>query len=59
VLADNARRAIVLSNTPDFGLARMFQIYRGLAGGHEEIQIFQQMDAAIKWLGLPDGYRWK
>ena len=59
VLTDNARRAIVLSNTPDIGLARMFQIYRGLAGGHEEIQIFQQMYAAIKWLGLPDGYRWK
>jgi len=59
VLADNARRAIVLSNSPDFGLARMFQIYREIAGGNEEIQIFQQIDPAIKWLGLPDGYRWK
>jgi hypothetical protein len=30
----------------------MFQIYRELAGGTEEIQLFNDIDQAQKWLGL-------
>lgn len=53
VLAGGARRAIVISRSHDVGLARMFQIYRELAGGREAIEIFTDMRAARKWLGLP------
>ena len=52
VAAAGARRAIVMSRTTDLGLARMFQIYRELAGGAEEIQLFNDIDQAQKWLGL-------
>jgi hypothetical protein len=52
VAATGARRAIVLSRSADLGLARMFQIYRELAGGTEEIQLFNDIDQAQKWLGL-------
>ena len=58
VFSASARRAIVMKYTPDFGLARMFQIYRELAGDTGVIQIFDDMDKAIKWLGLPSDYRW-
>ena len=52
VLAGSARRAIVISRTHDVGLARMFQIYRELAGGKEAIEIFTDMQSARQWLGL-------
>lgn len=57
VLAGGARRAIVISRAHDVGLARMFQIYRDLAGGGEEIEIFSDIETARKWLGLPSGDR--
>jgi hypothetical protein len=31
----------------------MFQIYRQLAGGSEQIEIFNNMENALRWLGLP------
>lgn len=55
VFSPGARRAIVASNAPDLGLARMFQIYRQLAGGTETTEIFSDMDKAREWLGLPRG----
>jgi hypothetical protein len=58
VLGGGARRAIVIPRVHDAGLARMFQIYRELAGGAEEIEIFTDIEAARKWLGLPSEERW-
>jgi hypothetical protein len=55
VFSPGARRAIVATNTPDLGLARMFQIYRQLAGGTETTEIFSDMDRAQEWLGLRSG----
>ena len=52
VLAPGSRRALVMSRPRDLGLARMFQIYRRLAGGTEATEIFSDMEAAQKWLGL-------
>lgn len=47
-----SRRAFVVSSDLQFGLSRMFGTYREVmhAGG---IEIFQSMDEALKWLGLP------
>ena len=59
VAAAGARRAIVMSRAPDLGLARMFQIYRELAGGPEVTQIFDDIGKAIAWLGLPNKYNTK
>lgn len=59
VLAGDARRAIVIPRAPDTGLARMFQIYRALAGGGEKIEIFHDIEVARKWLGLPSEERWQ
>lgn len=52
VAAAGARRAIVMSRTPDLGLARMFQIYREIAGGAEKIEVFNDITQAHKWLRL-------
>jgi len=57
-LAGSARRAIVISRSHDAGLPRMFQIFRELAGGKEAIEIFGDMRAAQKWLGLSPGNPW-
>jgi hypothetical protein len=53
VFAPSARRAVVLSQPLHVALARMFQIYRQLAGGSEQIEIFNNMENALRWLGLP------
>jgi len=58
VLAGGARRAIVMSNSPDLALARMFQIYRELAGGMDRTELFEDLDKAILWLGLRGTYPW-
>ena len=58
VLAGGARRAIVMSNSPDLALARMFQIYRELAGGMDRTELFEDLDKAILWLVLRGTYPW-
>ena len=44
------RRAIVVANDLDYGLARMFQTYCDLAG--VAIEIFREREAAVAWLGV-------
>ena len=41
VAAAGARRAIVMTHAPVIGLARMFQIYRELAGGADGFQAME------------------
>ena len=49
-----SRRAFVVSSDVQFGLARMFAAYRELKAG-QEVMVFQEMPAALSWLGLsPD-----
>jgi hypothetical protein len=47
-----ARRAIVVSSDTVYGMARMFELLRGTKD--DEIVVFRDMDAALKWLGLVD-----
>lgn len=49
-LGKGARRALVVSNRVDFGLARMFQSYRELHQAAEQTRIFETMEAAEAWL---------
>ncbi len=44
-----ARRAFVGDNPAMYGLARMFQIVRGLRGD-EQIRVFRNRDEAMAWL---------
>lgn len=57
VLADTspfsltARRALVGETAEIYGLARMFEIVRGLRGDHH-IRVFRSRDEALAWLLL-------
>jgi hypothetical protein len=53
VFQKGSRRALVTGKSVIFGLARMFEIHRELAGGTEEIRIFFEMNKALVQLGLP------
>jgi hypothetical protein len=46
----NSRRALVMNGAAGYGLARMFATYRELAGGTEQIRIFNEMSDALTWL---------
>ena len=48
--APNARRALLVKGSLLYGLGRMLATFRDLAGGKEEMQIFQDREAAMKWL---------
>jgi len=48
-----SRLAIVASTDAQFGMARMYQIYRELeTKGTRTIQVFRSCDEALKWLGV-------
>src|SRR5262249_12506748 len=46
LLSSNSRRAIVATNPTVFGLARMFQSYRGLSQVSEHVMVFSEIDQA-------------
>ena len=48
-----SRRALVVPRPAHYGLARMFEAYRRIKGGQEEIRSFRSVEAARAWLGLP------
>jgi len=50
VFSDRARRAFVATNTLQVGLIRMFETYRELAGGTEQMEIFSDRGEAMRWL---------
>jgi hypothetical protein len=56
VFAAGARRALVVPNDLPLEMARMFEIYRMLAGGKESLRLFPDMEAARRWLRLPANY---
>jgi hypothetical protein len=55
IYGPRSRRAIVTRPGATYGLARMFQTYRELAGGHEQIRVFEDLKEAEAWLGLGPG----
>jgi hypothetical protein len=48
----HSRRAIVAPDTTTFGLARMFETYRDIAGGEERIRVVRNFEDAWAWLGV-------
>jgi hypothetical protein len=53
VFSDTSKRAFVMANPMQFGLARMFQSYRA-AKGERGIRIFTNAEDAVTWLDLED-----
>ena len=45
-----SRRAVVAPGGETYGLARLFQIYRGLNAGSEPIKVFRTLEEAEAWL---------
>jgi hypothetical protein len=45
-----SRRAIVATNPTIFGLARMFEAYRGSSNVGERVMVFREMREALAWL---------
>jgi hypothetical protein len=50
IFSPGSRRAFVTSRTAHFGVLRMFQVYRELAGVGEQIQVFHDTTSALEWL---------
>ncbi len=45
-----ARRAFLVSENSTFGLARMFEAYRGLEQAKEDVGVFRTIESAEAWL---------
>lgn len=54
LFSSKSRRAFVTRNPAMFGLARMFQIHRERSEKREEIEVFSDLQSALKWLGIDD-----
>lgn len=50
IFSPGSRRAFVTSRTAHFGVLRMFQVYRELAGVGEQIKVFHDTASALEWL---------
>jgi hypothetical protein len=50
IFAPGSRRCVIAPTAEIFGLARMFQTFRELSGGKEELQIFKDREEAMRWL---------
>ena len=50
---DPTRMAVVAQKPEIFGMIRMFEGYKNLAGVPDEVQIFETRDAALAWLEGP------
>jgi hypothetical protein len=50
IFAPGSRCCVIAPTAEIFGLARMFQTFRELSGGREELQIFRDREEAMRWL---------
>ena len=50
VFSEHSRRAFVVTNKLQIGLTRMFTAYRELAGGKEQMRVFEDREEAMQWL---------
>jgi hypothetical protein len=51
IFSERSKRAFVVSSDLQYGLSRVFEAYRNLAG-EKGITIFREMPGALSWLGL-------
>ncbi len=51
IFSERSKRAFVVSSDLQYGLSRVFEAYRNLAG-EKGISIFREMPGALSWLGL-------
>ena len=51
IFSERSKRAFVVSSDLQYGLSRVFEAYRNLAG-EKGINIFREMAGALSWLGL-------
>ena len=51
IFGERSRRAFVVAGDFQFGIARMFSIYREMQG-EPGIQVFREMNKALTWLSL-------
>jgi len=51
IFSERSKRAFVVSSDLQYGLSRVFEAYRNLAG-EKGISIFREMAGALSWLGL-------
>ncbi len=49
IFSPHSRRALVVNNDVQYGLARMFEIHRDLAG-EVGIRVFRTIDEALAWV---------
>lgn len=52
--ARGARSAIVVHNSVDYGLARMFSTFSELAGLPVQVKVFRTREVATEWLSATD-----
>ena len=50
VFSSQSRRAYVVARPVIFGLVRMFEAYREMAGGQEKIRLFHDREEAMRWV---------
>src|SRR4051812_48479308 len=48
--SSNSRRAILANSAFMYGMARMLQSYREIAGGQEMVRIFQDREEMMDWI---------
>jgi hypothetical protein len=53
IFSSHSRRAMVVRNDLQFGLARMFEIHREL-NGETGIRVFRTLDEALDWIMVRD-----
>jgi hypothetical protein len=53
VFSPHSRRALLVKDDLQFGLARMFEIHRELEG-EKGIQVFRNIDEALHWIFAKD-----
>jgi len=52
VFSPKSRRAFVASNLLILGVARLMETYARMGKGREQVSVFHDRTAALKWLGL-------
>ena len=53
IFSPQSRRAMVVNNDLQYGLARMFEIHRELAG-EKGIRVFRKIEEALDWVFITD-----
>jgi hypothetical protein len=56
VFSKQSKRAFVVSSNLQFGMARMFALYRDTRG-ETGVQVFRELPEALAWLGLPTDFQ--